>query len=90
MVVSKQLTISAIMIVLLSGVALAAPKVVKLKNKHSRAEVQSLCDSMGDSGLAGNTQGKSGSYDCMNLDTGNTVSCDSKGNCKGYIYRKKP
>lgn len=85
MIVSKRSVLSAILIVMMSGTAMAAAKQVKMKNKYSRDQINSYCEALGEKGLAGNTKGKSGSYDCINMDNGNSVSCDAKGNCVGHL-----
>ena len=80
---SKLLKIAGL--VLLAGFAVseASAHPVHISGTHSRGEIASACAAVG--GMAGNTNGKSGSYSCTNLDKGTSVECTDAGKCTGWV-----
>ena len=64
-----------------ANVALAT-EVIEIKGKYSKIKLDGICSAQG-----GESYSQSGGgYGCTK--GGNTVECDQKGNCKGYVPLK--
>lgn len=77
------IAVAAVATMALTAPSAAFAKTVKISGTHTRQEIGATCRAGG--GIAINTEGTSGTYECHNPDRQTSIYCNDNGKCDGWV-----